>query len=112
MQTEVLLASVSAATDKTSLAKDIGDLVNCSIQVTFTGSNVVGSLKLQASIDNTNYFDIPSSSQAITASVGYLYSISNAGYRYVRAVWTATSGTGNIAVVCTISTYLPLVRQS
>lgn len=98
MKTVSLLAAVTAATDVTSGKYDIGDLYNCSVQVVFTGSNVVGTLKLQASADGTNFFDIPSSSQSITSSVGYLYSISNAGWRYIRANWTYTSGTGTIAV--------------
>lgn len=98
MKTVTLLQTVSSNPSATTGSYDIGDLKDLSVQVVFTGSNVVGVFKLQASIDGTNYFDVPSSSQNITSSVGYLYSISNAGYRYIQGSWTYTSGTGNITV--------------
>jgi hypothetical protein len=98
MKTATLLATISAASDRTSGDLDLGDFIGFSMTVLISGSDIVGSLKLQASNDGTTYVDISGSTQAITASADHIYSISDAQYRYVRCVWTATSGTGNITI--------------
>lgn len=65
-----------------------------------TTASIIGSLKLQASNDGTNFADIASTTQAvsITASAAFYWSLADQQYRYVRAVWTYTSGTGAIVV--------------
>ncbi len=88
----------SAASSLTTNAYDLVDLYKYSIQVVFTGSDVVGTLKLQASLDNVNFFDIDGSTQAVAASEGQIWDVINCGYRYVRVVWTYTSGTGNMTM--------------
>jgi len=84
----------------TSNAVWLAHIAHYSIQVVFTGSPN-GTFKLQASNDVgakdggglssptiTNWTDIPSSSLAVSASGSSLWTISNAGYRWVRVVWT------------------------
>lgn len=83
----------------TSDAEPLDSYYGSAIQAVYTGSPV-GTLKLQASIDGTNYSDITASSQSITASGSFLWNITANFYRYVRVVWTATSGSGTL--VCTI----------
>jgi len=88
----------------------LGHVANYAIQLVFTGSPV-GTLKLQVSndpgkpdagseaqkyADVTNWTDLGNSSQAISASGDHVWTVENAGYTWVRAVYTATSGTGTL----------------
>ncbi len=102
MKTVILLDTISAASDRTSGQFDLVDLLAYGVQVTFTGSDVVGTLKLQCSMDNITWIDITGSSQSITASSNHLWNVTASGYRYFRAVWTYTSGTGNITIIAGI----------
>ncbi len=98
MNNVTLLTTVSAASDRTSAAYDLMDLRSFCVAVVFTGSNVVGTLILQASYDNVTYFTVANSSVSVTSSTSQIYDVPQCGYRYVRAKWTATSGTGNMTV--------------
>jgi hypothetical protein len=85
----------------------LGHIPYFSIQLVFTGP-IVGEFKLQASNDTgpneranisdtdtlINWTDVQDSTQAISAAGSHLWSVSDAGYKWVRVVWTATSGTG------------------
>lgn len=88
----------------------LGHIVNYSVQIFFSGAPV-GSFKLQLSNDKgyeassdednrdhgiTHWTDITSSNQAILAAGDHSYNVVNAGYRWVRLVWTPTSGSGTI----------------
>ena len=82
---------------------DLVDLKDYSIQVNFSGTDLVGTLKLQAiatasEFANSDRVDIASTSQAVTGAASHIWNVSGAQYRYVRAVWTWTSGTGNWTV--------------
>ncbi len=93
------LASAADASSFTSSVKlDLGDLKSYSIQVSFSGSNVVGTLTLVASDDDSIYTTVANSSVAVTASASTLYDVRDAGYRYVKVSWAYTSGTGNITI--------------
>lgn len=107
MKEKTILQDVDATSDVTSVPLDLGDLTNYSISVLFSGGagNLVGSLKLQAATRDdvaASYIDIPGTTQAVAASGDHQWNVSNAAYRYVRAVWTFTSGTGNIEMVAVI----------
>lgn len=98
MKEILLVATTSAAADLTTPQVDLGDLTTFSIHVAFTGTNVVGSLALESSLDNVNWNLIADSTQAVTASTDHVWNTSGAGYRYVRVTWDYTSGTGNILI--------------
>lgn len=102
MKTSILLATVSAAANKTTIGYDLGDSVGYSLASVVSGADVVGTLSLEVSLDNTSYVEVPSSSQSIAASADYIYSVSDAQYRYVRAKWVYTSGTGNITITIVV----------
>lgn len=80
----------------------LGHIVNYSIQLVYTGSPN-GSLKLQGSNDEgaksnnvenvniTNWSDIADTAVSVTAAGSNIYNIQNAGYRWVRLVWTNSS---------------------
>ena len=98
MKTITLIESTSAAVDRDSAAYDLGDLLSGSIEVDFTGTDIVGTLTLECR--NTTaaaWKTVASSSQAITASADHIWVLTgSAGYRYVRVHWDWTSGAGSI----------------
>ena len=72
-----------------------------SFQIKWTGTPT-GTLKLQMSNDIdatvTDWEDIPGSSVAIAGAAGQqVYNYSNAPFRWVRVVYTATSGSGTLS---------------
>lgn len=99
MREYTLVPTQSAASSVTTSAINLSDMQNYSFQVIFTGANVVGSTKLQCSLDNVNFQDIADSTNSVTSSAGIVYTVSQASYKYVRLVWTYSSGTGNITVL-------------
>lgn len=90
----------------------LGHICNYSIQLVFTGTPD-GSLKLQCSNDAgtpngaapatmstgvTNWTDIAGSSQSIAAAGNHVWTVENAGYNWVRVVYTRSSSTGSLTV--------------
>lgn len=81
------------------------NLFYCSAQITTTGS-AAGTLKLQASNDETNglvtvptnWSDIPSATVSVSGAGSFLIPKTDLCYQWVRVVYT-NSGTGNISVV-------------
>lgn len=88
----------------------LGHIANFSIQLQFTGTPG-GNFKLQASNDPGNinaasgtlqvsdialWTDIADSAQTISAAGDHMWTVENAGYNWVRVVWTATSGSGSL----------------
>lgn len=99
MKTIDLIASTSAASSRVSCAVDLGDMTTFSVHVTFSGADVAGTLTLEASDtpNDADFVTVPNSTQAVTASADHVWSVTGAGYRYVRVRWVYTSGTGDIA---------------
>ena len=92
------LSGVDMTSNITGPAIWLGHIANFAIQLVFTGSPN-GSFKLQASCDEydpkdpsgsnvINWTDIADSSQAVSASGDHMWSVENAGYTFVRLVWT------------------------
>jgi len=107
---DLTLSGTDMESNITSSPIWLGHIVNYSIQVVFTGSPN-GAFKLQASNDKgandfkiasasvTNWTDISSTSTNITTAGNLMYNIENAGYRWVRLVWTdSSSSTAAITV--------------
>lgn len=87
----------------------LGHIANYAIQLVFTGTPV-GSFKLQASNDVgqinsegattqvagvTQWTDITDSALSVTAAGDIMWTVENAGYTWVRVVWTATGGSSS-----------------
>lgn len=78
------------------------NLTNAAIQAVWSGGgSPTGTLKLQCSNDMgtdqagtgvSNWTDVASSSQSITASGDHTWNVQNLGYRWARIVWTRSSG--------------------
>ena len=83
---------------------------NYSIQLVTTGATVTGTFKLQASNDDPNiptagypaassmnWTDVDSSPTVVTASGTIIWNAANAGYQWVRVVWTESgSAAGSV----------------
>ncbi len=104
MKQSNILGPVNAASSTVSVAFDLGDLDKYAIQVVFSGGagNLVGTLTLEACADvehpPSNFTTVLGSSQAVTASAGHVWNVQGGAYRWVRARWVFTSGTGNITM--------------
>lgn len=106
MQKFILQPTVSAVNNISASAPlYLGDEKVFSFQAVFTGSDVVGTFKIQRSDDGTVFEDVPGATKSVSSSAtAYLDQSSQTGvpsvasYVYVRFVWTYGSGTGNITV--------------
>lgn len=99
-KTITLVSNVSAGADVTTPSLDLVDLQTGSFNVIFSGGagNLAGTLYLQGSVDNVNFFTYPNSNQSVTASTGHIWDLNPTGVRYFRVFWDYTSGTGNVTV--------------
>jgi hypothetical protein len=102
----VLLTNASMGGDITSTGINLINIYAYSVQVNWTGGSApVGIFKLQGSNDPgdngsgqgvsqpTNWTDITDSPQAITGTPGsVLFDVVACSYRWVRLVYTRTSG--------------------
>ncbi len=99
----IILPTTNANVDRLGAAPVfLGDSRYYSIQAVFSGSNVVGTFKLQNSVDGITWKDISGKSTSVTSSASTDLGDSRVNYPYVRFYWDYTSGTGNITVYATI----------
>lgn len=81
-----------------TLTSDVGELeqgFGYSVQAVYTGAPV-GTLKLQASLDQVTWIDVADSSQSIAAAGSFLWNVSDVQYPWTRLIYTKTSGTGTL----------------
>jgi hypothetical protein len=99
-----LASGKDASVTGTSVQLDTGDMKELAIQISFSSASLNGTLQLQASCDNATYFDISDSGASYTVSsgAGHMFNVSGAGYRYIRAKWTPSSGTGTWTALATL----------
>lgn len=106
----VTLKSSADATVSFTADYDLRDLKSYGIQAVFTGTDVAGTFKLQKSIDGVNFADITGKSTSVTTSTTAVQD-DEANYRFVRASWTYTSGTGRIVVSLAVKEQPPLLTN-
>ena len=106
---EVSVPTQSGASTITTGPVFIGAPQEYSVQVDFTGT-LAGTIKLQCSNTGSNFQDITGSSQTLIAGQQAFYSVLDATYKYVRAVWTPSGGTGNITFTFVIKNPAALNR--
>lgn len=69
----------------------------CVQAVWSAGSSPLGTLKLQASIDNSNYVDISGTTVGVSGNTGsVIWNITNHSYKYLRLIYTRSSGSGTL----------------
>lgn len=97
-----IVSGQNAATSFTSPGIYYEGSLSCPVQAIFTGSNVVGTIQIEYSLDGVNFVSASASdTYNITASQG-LFVGSMAFSTYFRMHWTYTSGTGTITVLAKV----------
>lgn len=103
-------SATSGAVNVTSTPLGLNQIFSYGIAMMFTGT-LAGTATLEASLDyardaegnvtNTGtWSEISGSEQEIqSGDRQIIWNVSGANYPYVRAVWTADSGTGNVTVI-------------
>lgn len=107
MKTAKLFDAVNAASDRNSVWFDLGNERGYAVGVQFSGTDVAGTLSLEACIGDEDpnvaaspvFAPIQDSNQSVTNSDDVLYAVNDAEYRWVRVVWDYTSGTGNMTSI-------------
>jgi hypothetical protein len=102
---DAVITTQSAAGNLTSIVVDANQLLSISAQAIATGT-IAGTLKMQVSNDlvttpatpPTNWTDVSGVSVAISGAGTALIPKTDLTYRWIRFVYTATSGTGNLTV--------------
>lgn len=61
-------------------------------------SGMVGTVKLQATVNGLQWSDITGTSQAISGANSYIWNVANTFYDQVRVYFTYTSGSGIVVV--------------
>ena len=64
-------------------------------------TTIAGTVKLQGSLDGSNYVDISSSSQNISGAGTYMWNVADAFYKYVRVQAGITTGQGTLTAKIT-----------
>jgi hypothetical protein len=108
---KLLGSSVSMAATFNSSVADTGESPNFSVHAVWSGgSSPIGALNLQGSNDKTvdhnsvsHWTDLNTNiyigSIAVSGTSGsYLFNIANGGFKWLRAVYTRTSGSGTMDV--------------
>lgn len=107
--TSPIITAGSMGASTNSIGIDLNQILNCSIQAVWTGTPT-GTLKIQVSNDNVpygtssnpsanvvNWTDYTGSSQSLSGSAGnFVWNMLDSGYRWIRLVYTRSSGTGTI----------------
>lgn len=80
----------------------VADHVLVNIYLKWAGSTPVGSFKIQVSNDSddtpSNWEDLSGTTVAVTNDGSNMWNINNTGFRWMRIVYTRTSGSATISV--------------
>lgn len=103
MLTAQLFSAADASSSKTSAPFQKGDLTTFSVQFVFSSATLNGTVSLDCSNDSvsspdlvTNWIQISASPISVVSGEPAMINVTNGGYRWVRAVWTASTGTGTV----------------
>jgi hypothetical protein len=90
------LAAMNLAANATSEVIDVRHLALLAVAMIWTGTPT-GTVKLQGSVDNINWFDLGTFSQALAGAAGSkLWEVVDVTVAYVRLSYASTSGTGSL----------------
>jgi len=99
---ESIIKAANAAVSQNSIAVESKLCRFASVQAVVTGT-AAGSIKLQVSNDEvvnggspSNWSDLTGATVSISGAGVYLIPAQNMGYQFIRAVYTASSGSGTI----------------
>lgn len=118
----IILNAVSATSTQNSAAISADRVLSCSFSITSSSASNSGTLQIQVSDDTfeslgasnapapVNWFNAPGSNAAPTvtsgaAALAYIVPNNYPGFRWLRAVWTPSSGVGTITVTQFLTVY-------
>ena len=99
------LFSSEVVNNETTVSESVSleHIYGYAVYASWTGSTISGSIKLECSVDGTNWADVTSSEQTITGASSFLWNEPDAMYKWFRV--SATSNDANditvTAVFCT-----------
>lgn len=85
----------------TSQSFRVGEFDKFAILVSVVGT-ATGTVRLQASIENSVFVDIPDTKISISGTDNYLYSMAQFAYKFVRLVYSHSAGSS--VLTATINT--------
>lgn len=85
----------------TSTTIDTSRVSSVVFYASWTGSPA-GTLKLQVSIDGTNYVDLPDSPVIVSGASDFMWNVTDTNYDQIKLVYQATSGSGSLNVKANI----------
>jgi len=94
---QTLLSLVNVSSSQNTSSVDVRDTTCLSVQAVLltSVSSLSATIKLQASLDNTNWTDISGSTlNILSSSLTYFWNVSDVGFSFIRAVYTYTAGVG------------------
>ena len=82
------------ANSSTSLSEavELHFITGYSVQAIWTGAATTGTIKLQQSINGSDWEDVASSSQAIAGAGSFMWNVTDAHYKYFRVSVEETAG--------------------
>ena len=95
------LTILSAGDMSGNLSSSVTDLQGTnsySVQAVYTGAPV-GTLQLQISMDNITFSEYTGSSVSISEAGNTMFKITRNGERYIKAIYTFSSGTGSLSAI-------------
>lgn len=93
------LSNQSLGASFNSTGFSVGEFDRFAVKFKISGaSSLNGVLKLQCSVDDVDYVDVPDTSITVTADNNYLVSVTSFIFKYIRVSWTRTAGTGTLDV--------------
>lgn len=91
--------NITAATNSTSQKLRYINTYSVQVNTSAVSTPSGASVKLQSSNDATNWSDIAGTSNNITAVSNVVINVADAGYKYVRAVFSISSGSITTEVI-------------
>lgn len=98
---EPIVTNATMSGNITSIPIQLNQDFAYAVAAVWTGTPV-GTLKLQASIDNVTYIDITGSPTPVSGPGNFMWNVEVCAYQFARMVYTATSGTGTLNAKTTI----------
>jgi len=96
---QTILSNVNGALNQASPAINCGQIYAVSVQASFTGGTLGGTLRLMASNDlasPTNWSQIATAS--VSAGALTMIPITQTSYQFVQVTWAPSAGTGTMTV--------------
>lgn len=93
------LSGQSLGSSFNSSSFSVGEFDRFAVKFKITGAaGLSGTLKLQCSVDDVDYVDVPDTSISVTGNNSYLISVTSFIFKYIRISYTSTAGTGSLEV--------------